>query len=217
MHFGKLLFGSLVILIGCKAEFDAKIYLSDVIAIASGSASTDAKAILSIDATSADNCAEFKDAIRLALMKGFSTAEFVACRSAELTTFADFRVSVPMIKLYSDLTTALGLVVGQVDKKIFVSLHPVKAKIDAIKAALPSEMTTLASDQIDPQVSMTVINDLTDPMKVATQGAFVDGQPYQFTQTFDLARRDELRIALSDVGNASLYRVGSLMFLLEAP
>lgn len=200
---------------GCKTGLDANIFTTDVLAVSDTGKPLDTTATISIDATSEDQCAKFKDAIGKALLEGFSKAEFLECRKIEMTTVADFRVTIPMTAPQAAFTSALNIWAGELNGKIGVVLKPDFPRIDKIKAALPQEVTAMMGAEIEPQISLTITNDGTDPAKITMQGAFIDGKPYQLPETFEVSRRDELRIVLSDVGNAAFNNGGSLLFFMK--
>lgn len=212
-----ILFPTVTSLGACKAGVDANFFTSDVVAVARDGAPIDVTVTVSVDALTAEKCAENKDVIGAALRDGFSDVKFVECRQGDMTTFAAYRVAVPMVKPDTKTDGALAFWAGETAGQIGVALKPDLARIDKIIATLPNDVQSGLSGKLEPMISLTLQNDLSGPATVKMHGAFVDGDPYQLPTDFEVERRDELRIVLSDVGNAAFYNGGSLMFFLNSP
>ena len=210
---------ALTSLTACKTALDLTLFASDLVAVADSATPMDATATLSIETGTKDKCDELHDAVATALLKGFSAAEFVACRTDGTGHFADFRVAVPIIGPKAALQSAVQIVVTRIGDTVGAVLRQDAARIDLIKTALPKEMQIYADQKLDPVVSVTLQNDLADTAKVAMQGAFIDGAAYQLSKDFAVKRRGEIRIVLSDVGNAALVAPdnASLLLFLTAP
>lgn len=204
-------------LTACRAGVDLTIFTSDIAAVAAKGGALDALATISIEASSAEKCAEARGDIQKALEKGFPKVEFVACRKAGMDTWADFRVPVTMTRDEEAFREPLGIGIGQADGTFTVNLFQNKSAVKIIIAALPEEIGRLVSGPLEPQVSVTIQNDLPGAAQITTHGMFVDGEPYQLPVTRDVARRAELRLVLSDVGNAALNGHGSYLFKMIAP
>ena len=208
---------ALTTLTACKTALDLTLFASDLVGVAETGTPLDATATLSVETGSKDKCDELHDAVATALLKGFTSAEFVACREDGMANLADFRVAVPILGAKAALQSALQIAVIPVGGNFSAVLRQDGDRIDQIKAALPKEMQLYADQKLDPAISLTLQNDLADTAKVTLQGAFVDGAPYQLSEQFDVKRRGEIRIVLSDVGNAALTDKGSLLLVLKAP
>lgn len=216
----KALLASLCLLAipACKTQIHANIFTTDVASAARDNAQIDAVATLSLEASSEEKCAEAKDAMADALSKGFSSVEFTACRQDKFDTWADFRVAVPVRQAQTEADAALMIWAAELEPGVIgATLRPNQSKIDAVIAALPSDMRNLVTGPMDTAISVTVQNDLGKDTAITMQGAFIDGEPYQLPHDSSVPHRGELKITLSDVGNAAIHKGGSLLFYMKTP
>lgn len=212
----------LATLAACKSEIALTLFTSDVASVADTGKSLDATATLSLEASTEEKCTEVKDQLAQALQVGFSKVEFVACRKADFDTWADFRVAVPILQPQTKSDSALMIWAGntgltQSGGGIAATLRQNPDSVKAVIAALPNDMKSLVTGRIDTRVSLILQNDMTDAVIVTAQGAFIDGEPYQLPKDTTLERRSEVKITLSDVGNAAMHNGGGLLFFLKKP
>jgi hypothetical protein len=208
-----------ILLAGCKVDITPTIFTSDVLAVVETGTPLDTSAVLGFDAGTDERCKERGPAITSALLKGFSQAEFIGCREGALTTIAEFRVAVPMVRPGTTHQSALAITAQtfEDDDRIYVALNANGQRIDQVIAALPSEVRSSLTGTLEPHITARVQNDQTEATQVSIAGAFVDGAPYQLDHETTLQRRDETVITLSDVGNAALYDGASLLFWMKMP
>lgn len=206
---------ALISLAGCKTPIEATIYTGDVVSVAKTGTAIETNAIISLPAGSKEQCAERGPTLATALAAGFAKAEFIECRTAEFDTYADMRVTLPIVPAKTEPTTALQIEAGISDNRTGIIMRRNDAKIDAIKAALPDDVRLFADQAKQVQITVIIQNDGAEPARVGMQGAFIDGKPYQLEHMTEVARRASLKITLSDVGNAALMDKGALLFWLE--
>lgn len=205
----------------CKVGIAPQIFTSDVMSALDAGSAINAQAVLDIESGSEDKCKEHSAAIGEALKKGFAEATFLECTRVDITSVARYRVTVPMGAKNGTGSSALGIEVTDVGAKVAATMRRSPAAIDQIVAALPDELKTFADQSYDPSISVTLQNDLAGDAEITMMGAFIDGQPYQVDNTFTVARRAELKITLSDVGNAALMAKdasnASILFFMAKP
>lgn len=200
----------------CVIETDVTLFASDILAVAGGAPPIKTNVTIAIEVGSKDNCEKQRDATAVALKKGFDDVEFVGCRDgAVFSHFADFRVSLPIQAVQTDINGAAAIWVAEETGLINVVLIPNASKIAAIRDALPPNLNSPIYPEPTMAVKVTVQNDTSGPTIVRMFGAFIDGEPFQLPHDTSLDRRGELAISLSDVGNATLMKGGSLLMILK--
>ncbi|WP_444452547.1 DUF7424 family protein [Rhodobacter capsulatus] len=197
---------------GCKAPITATIYTSDIETVAAGGGALVASADIGIDTISAENCAKHGPAIATAIAAGIPGATFVGCTQNGMSQFAIVRADLPVVALGSKSGSALQIEAGNVDGRTAAVMRSDKTRIDMIKAALPRDIRAGADQPLEPQITIIVQNDATEPARVGMHGAFIDGEPYQLEHVTEIKRRGTVKITLSDVGNASAVGDGALLF-----
>lgn len=207
--------GAACALAACEPEVAISLYTSDVQAVLETGTDMTATAVLSIPASTEEKCAELGPTVLKAVAKGFDAPEFIGCRKADLETFAEFRIAIPIRRLPTDVTTALTLLVGDQNGGPAVALDQHPPKVDAIVSALPDEIRYLINGPLNAQISANVQNDGAGPASIRVQGVFLDGQPYQLEHVATIERRGEALIRLSDVGNAGLHFGGALIYFIQ--
>ena len=213
-----LYFGAVLCLAGCKVGLNATTFITDIKAVAAGGPAINTSAVLSLDVGSAASCETNGRLIANALAQGFSKIETLGCRAANFSTFADFRVAIPIQDVKAPITTALAVLTGIDDNKdVITVLAPDGKLIAKIRDALPNELTYLASGDGEPIVTVELQNDTGTPQNVLIQGAFLDDEPFQLPYKFEIAHRGTTRITLSSVANAALARGNNAMLFSIIP
>lgn len=205
---------ALASLAACKVGLEVRAFTSDIVAIATGGPPLTTAATLSLEASTDEKCANYGPTMVEAIASGFGSAEFIACRRDNLTTWADFRVSLPITKAGTEVTTPLAIWVGTMGGGHSVELQSNGPEIEKLVNALPDDVTDMLTGPLEPVISVVVQNDLPTAATISMHGAFIDGTPHQLPRETTLDRRGEILIRLSDVGNASLATIGSLLFVL---
>jgi hypothetical protein len=200
--------------VACKAEIAIDLYASDILAVAEGGDPITTPAILSLDGQSNSTCAEMGPTLVKALGIGFPSVAFKGCRNAGFDTWADYTVEVP-ISREAAAATALAVTATRDAGPVVATLTASKSVMNQIIAALPEDAADAFNNDLDVAITFNLRHDGNAELATIVQGVFLDGEPVQTPRTLHLARRDEIQVRLSNVGDAALLQGGSLLFVLQ--
>jgi len=196
---------ALMALAACKTELAVNLYTADVQAVLETGTAVSTTAILSVPTGTEDKCRERSGDITPAVANGFDKTEFTGCRQSGMDSFADYRISIPIVLREAASRSALTIRIlpGEGGSPAMVLLMQDAAAVDRIVSALPDDLKMFLS-QIEPAISARVQNDAPATAAILVAGAFLDGNPIQLRQEIKIDRRSEVVIRLSDVANAAL-------------
>lgn len=211
-----VLTAALLGLVGCRGEVHSDLKLSTLAAALAGAEQTVA-ARLGIEVGTQENCDAYKAPLQVALTRGFAAAVFLQCRTEKDTVFADYRVSLAVTDAAAAIKHALVVQVEAQAGRNVVWLRRSRAQINRITEALPKDMRDAMGGPLDPEISVRLDNDSAEKIAVTLPAAFVNGVPQQVSSVVTLRPAGAVSMALSDLGNAALYREGSLLFSWPQP
>ena len=200
-----------VALAGCETHISTDLFTSDLIAATEGEKLT-APLVIGMQAASEEKCEESADAILAAVKSQFETAEFIGCAKIEYNTFARYRVQAAIVAFEGQVPVTeapFSIGVYQDERNYHVSYLTNPAGARAIWDALPEDMTQYKTYKLEPVLSAVLNNDLRATVSVTTDDVYADGTPIQGTATYELPRRDQVELHMSNVTNAAFGTVAN--------
>ena len=196
---------ALLSLVGCKTVIDADIFTADVLDFPDGVEGLTAPVVVGVDI---NDCDEKGPTMVDGLSASFDQVEFIGCVGENFNELASFRTQVSYVADGDLQGRALGIRVqrGAADEiEVWLIKDPIRMR--AIWDQLPEDMTKYR--KFDPEffIEATLNNDLRESVSVTTDDVFADGAAIQGTQNFELPRRGQVRIQLSDVSNIAFKDV----------
>lgn len=198
------LIAALLTLTGCQPYVIASLYTSDVNAVASGGAPVHTPAKIGIEVISEQDCNDHRASLTNAIRAGFGQAKYIGCPRRDFVSYAEFEVPMALIGPAENLPAAIAFTARPLDDGIAVYVLRSARHVDAIRNALPRELTLGQPKDPEIRIMASVTNDSGGPVKVVTRDLFVNATPTQAPTIHTLDRRAELRLRLSDVGNAQM-------------
>lgn len=214
---------AVVALTGCKIVAQTDIYTSDVLAVVENGETMTTPMVMSFEVAGADGCAKAESLILGPLETAFGGAEYIGCAKRDFDTFADFRLPVDLVfevtngASDSDQPIYIGGNIDEGGDLIRIDYYVNQTAMDAFMASIPEELTRYQSGTPDFELSATISNDLRSDIKIEVNDVFADGQPIQKSKVFDLPRRGEVKIDLSNVSNAALGRTDWWVLIAKIP
>lgn len=197
-------------LAGCKVGVQTDIYTADIMDVLGGSEGLTTPMVLAFEVPGADGCEKARAGLSTPLADAYKSAEFIGCEKEGFDTYAQFRVPVDLVHEKendapdSDQPIYIGARPIEDDGVIHVAYWLNTKALEKFRAGIPEELTRFQPSEPELHLSATLSNDLSDPLDLEVNDAFADGRAIQGTQTFELERRNEVRISLSNVTNAAM-------------
>lgn len=204
---------------GCKMELATDLYSSDLRLTASGDEGLFTPATLSLPITTKDKCAE-ETAKIVAIMQGIvDPFEPKGCTRKQMDSFMLADIQIPLVDSEDawEETDALFGIISQhgadTNDRIYVFVMMDLDQYKILSERVRNEFhQSLKLDQSG--VSMVVNNDERNDISINVPHAFVQGIP-ELGGIYDIKRRGQLEIELSNVSVAALGREGfALSFML---
>ncbi|WP_224825781.1 hypothetical protein [Cognatishimia sp. MH4019] len=190
---------------------EADLFTSDLLKVYETGEALTTPMVLAFEISSASQCEASIEGLTPALTAAYGQAESLGCDKRGFSDVANFRVPAEVVheiaNQSSDSDQPIYIGVYSDDPGlIVVGIFQNGDGIRAFEAAIPEELTQFARNEIRPLLSASLQNDLPDAMKLRLSSVFANGSaiPVLASEDFDLERRGQVDIVLSDVSNASL-------------
>ncbi|MEO3479428.1 hypothetical protein AAFO90_17315 [Phaeobacter sp. CAU 1743] len=203
-----ILLGTLAAVSACNVETHAEIYTSDVYAVLETKEALETPLTLAFEAGSESGCQKAETQLKGPLERAFGRADFIGCVNIGYDKYGKFRVPVDLVGQTGGekATVAKPMHIAATsgdDGFVRVEFVFNREEMIALADSIPEELTRYLSEKPDIILSATIANDLRQDINVTVVDVFADGKPLKSMTDYNLPRRGEVNIALSDVGNAS--------------
>lgn len=186
-----------LVLSACKLDATAPLYVGDLLEVIETQKAVKASIDLHVPITSVDKCDEQTTKIRGILVGFFNSFEMQGCEKKGSESFAKVKVDSEITNASSEL--GLFFVANKQSSDIAITLSQKSGFMSSLMAAIKKE--TMAT--IDLNFTIRLNNDTRDIVTLKAQNVFVNQKPVAKLQTFQLERRDEYVIKMSDVSVAA--------------
>lgn len=200
----------LLVLAACSAKVSTTVFIADLEELRNSAASVIAVEI-GLYVSSLDDCGEHRQRHEAIFdrVSAFNAIQFVRCYSEGSSDYARYRLDVPLryADPYNTAVNAAIEIVRHDDREtgykgLYLRTKPSDfCELDKLIRAKYFQSANFA--ETSPLITLT--NDLRETRKFVARQVFVDGQPYVNWRTFELDRRDSIKIELSDVTSAWLF------------
>ena len=202
---------AVVMVTGCDMNLTANLYTVDLQEAMSGSSEVEALAQVEIEIPSADSCDEYTTKFTGILHGILDEISPRGCKRKGVESFLLLETRLPV---YADPSqsqdTLFGVLLTKPDNSIHtrVSLQVDTSKFKTLKGRVKDEFhsTLSLSDSV---VAIVLHNDHRNVIKFTTSDKFVDGKPVHGNTEFELARRHNATIQLSNVASSYLEMIGN--------
>lgn len=206
-----ILFSFVGALTGCKMWADADLFTSDLLSVLETGQPLTTPLELAFEIGSKSECEKVNGGLLPALTDAYGDAESLGCEQRGFDSVALFRVPVEIVheienqKADSAQPIFIG-VYSDVESVVTVAFFQSAEGVASFRGAIPEELTRFGGKDVEPLLSATIQNDLRGAAKLHLSDVYADGRaiPVQTTKAYDLARRSEVKIVLSDVSNDAL-------------
>lgn len=189
-----ILIGAGILLASCKFEAIAPIYVADLIDVAETGTPIRSSIELNIQIPSADTCEEYANKIRNSISQFFKTFDMRGCEKKGFENYAKVNVESEITGNVSE--AGIYFVVSKNNSILDVTLSQTPDFTNLLIEAIKKEIF----GEINLSFSVRLSNDTRGKIMLRTQNVFVNQRAYAKPGYFQLERRDEYVIRLSDVG-----------------
>lgn len=191
------LFISFAILAGCKLDASAPIYVGDLMEVSQSGKNIEASIDLNVPIPSVDKCDEYSAKIKKVIAGFFQKFEMQGCEKQGMDNFSKVKVNSEITSTTSE--AGIYFLINKQQDQVGITL----AQKAGFMASLMDAIKKEAMSTVDLSFSIRLNNDTRDKIKLVSQNVFVNQKAYAKKQEFELARRDEANIKLSDVAVAA--------------
>jgi hypothetical protein len=211
-------FFCLVLVAACKPEVSADIYALDVIEVAETGESIEFPVRMGLPIQSEDNCEEDKSKMLPALIKFGTGVKFISCEvlDGEMHDLLIVEMIGEMVRASDSGVPAIGgmfgVAVTQLDDGSLVIDFLKTKNVDEAVSEIDKnyQFQTVELDDIELRVSLN--NDLINTIKYEIGGSFVNNNPVDSPQIFELPRRGKIEVVPSNVRSQSFVITGKARF-----
>lgn len=201
---------AVVIVTGCDMNLTANLYTVDLQEAMSGATEVEALAQVEIEIPSADSCDEYTTKFTGILHGILDEISPRGCKKKGVESFLFLETRLPV---YADPNqsqdTLFSVLLTNTENPAHtrVSLRVDTSKFKTLQGRVKDELhgTISLSDSV---VAIVLHNDHRTTIKFSTSDKFVDGKPVHGNTEFELARRHNATIQLSNVASSYLETVG---------
>ena len=200
---------ALVVVSGCKMHLTTDLYTSDLLDAASGTANLTALARMAFQVLGTDECDEHTIAvaeIMAGVVEDFSPK---GCESIEMESFllADTQIPLLSVSAWTESDALFGIVLIKEDGAIGASLVMNQEKYGILTKRMKDKFHQTVN-LTESKVVIVLNNDSRDSTSFSAEGAFVNGEPVLRKTTYELRRRHNAEIVLSNVATAHMAKHG---------
>ena len=198
-----IILASVAFLSGCKIHFSTEVYVSDLLALKNGEEDIIyIPSTLKLQVISEESYLESKDKITRILKKYFGELDRV---SYESNNFESFYVA--QLEVLARKSSAKGAPVEgglfsfrvrEDNKNIVLAVRFNNRLFKQLENEFFKEFSQTV-DTKELHLSITMINDLRNDVKLVAQGVYMGGYPCPFGASYTLKRREKIDIVFSDV------------------
>ena len=201
---------AVITLTGCDMNLTANLYTVDLQEAMSGSSELEALAQVEIEVPSADSCDEYTTKFTGILHGILDEISPRGCKTKGVESFLFLETRLPVSadpNQPQDTLFSILLTKPENSAHTRVSLRVDTGKFKTLKGRVKDELygTLSLSDSV---VAIVLHNDHRATIKFSTNDKFVDGKPVHGETEFELPRRHNATIQLSNVASSYLETVG---------
>jgi len=207
-----------VLVAACKPQVSADIYAADIIEVAETGESIEIPVRMGLPIQNEDECEEDKNKMLPALMKFGTGVQFISCK--EVTGKMHDLLIVEMIGQMvrtldsgvSEIEGMFGVAVTQLDDGSFLVDFLKTKNVDRAVSEIDQNYQFQDIKLNDIELRVSLHNDLRNTIKYEIDGSFVDDNPVDSPQMFELPRRGRIEIVPSNVRSQSFVVTGRARF-----
>ena len=207
-------------MIGCKMNLTTNLYTTDLRDAIAGTPGLTALAEIEIEVPSAANCAEYTPKFARVLDGILNEYTMRGCKNVAFNSFLLIETQLPFYtgpEQVQDTLFGVLLVRPEDSDHIGVSLVMDVQRYKILGAQVKEEFRETV-DLASSQVKLVLHNDERKPIRFATRDTFVNKSPVHSKKEFEVSRRYNSTIQLSDVATSNLAREGTAVgFVLLSP
>ena len=200
---------ALVAVAGCKMNLATDLYSTDLLDAMAGATDLTAPATMAFQVPGKDDCDKHAADIS-AIMAGVVTDfEPKGCESIEMESFLLADTQIPLLSetAWMESDALFGIVVVEEGAAIGAALVMNLQKYGILTQRMKDKFHQTIN-LAESKVTLTLNNDLRDPISFSVEGAFVNGEPALRKTTYELQRRHNAEIVLSNVATAHMAKHG---------
>ena len=200
---------AIVVVSGCKMNLTADLYSSDLFDAVAGTADLTTSATMAFQIPSTDDCDEHTAAIA-EIMAGV-VADFSpkGCESVEMESFLLADTQIPLLaeSVWAEADALFAIVLVEEDGAVGAALVMNRQKYGILTSRMKNKFHQTVN-LAESKVTIVLNNDLRDSILFAVEGVFVDGEPALPKTDYELQRRHNAQIVLSNVATAYMAKHG---------
>jgi len=198
-----IILASVAFLSGCKIHFSTEVYVSDLLALKNGEEDIIyIPSTLKLQVISEESYLESKDKITRILKKYFGELDRVSYESNNFESFYVAQLEVIAREGSGKGTPVEGGLfsfrVREDNKNIVLAVRFNNRLFKQLENEFFKEFSQTV-DTKELHLSITMINDLRNDVKLVAQGVYMGGYPCPFGASYTLKRREKIDIVFSDV------------------
>ena len=200
---------AIVVVSGCKMNLTADLYSSDLFDAVAGTADLTTSATMAFQIPSTDDCDEHTAAIAeimAGVVADFSPKGF---ESVEMESFLLADTQIPLLaeSVWAEADALFAIVLVEEDGAVGAALVMNRQKYGILTSRMKNKFHQTVN-LAESKVTIVLNNDLRDSILFAVEGVFVDGEPALPKTDYELQRRHNAQIVLSNVATAYMAKHG---------
>ena len=200
---------ALVVVSGCKMHLTTDLYTSDLLDAASGTVDLTTPARMAFQVPGTDECDEHTTAIAEIMAGVVEDFSPKGCESIEMESFllADTQVPLLSVSAWTEPDALFGIVLIEEGGTLGVDLVMNREKYGILISRMKDKFHQTVN-LAESKVVIVLNNDLRDSISFSVEGVFVNGEPVLRKTTYELRRRHNAEIVLSNVATAHMAKHG---------
>lgn len=211
------------LLAGCNVYSKVDLYTADLFDVLEEGASLKAPLTLSFDIFSSNNCEKVQNGLLPPLRVVYGDVVFQGCRNEGMKSYADFQVAAEVVKESADNQPSsnqpiyIGVFKSSDGGPVSVAYFRNSESVAAFTKSVPDKLTRFASKKPVVVLEAVVENDLRNVVKVGLRGVMAGAEavPAYRRKWYELARRKQIKVRLSDVDSAYFSEGGQYTVIAE--
>lgn len=198
------------LLTGCKMHLTADLFSSDLRDVASGTADLTTPARMAFEIPGTDDCDEHSAAIAEIMAGVVDDFSPKGCESIKMESFLLADTQIPLLADESgwiESDALFGIVLVEEGDAIGAALVMNQEKYGILTNRMKDKFHQTVN-LAESKVTIVLNNDLRDSISFTVEGAFVNGEPALRKTDYELRRRHNAEIVLSNVATAHMAKHG---------